>query len=214
LFLDCSIGLGAFATTMIPKGSFLEDFFGTYAEGTTEYLLKFPFTFLFNGERKPHSIRKAINAYSTAKEGHCLSAYANYVGTNLYYFHGGSVSNGHSLANVEFIDEFNQLRVRATKTLAVGDEIIFPLGEYKDTIPNKCEAVSNWNMREIQFKVYQPFSPVQVGYVLQHQLTKDDIHHCLKYLQCLKKKVLAGKETEIAITRFNIDISVGNMLRC
>ena len=70
----------------------MEDITGAPVEGYKHKLFKMPFAFVFEMKNsKEKSLRKAINAYNSAKEGHCLIAFANFTGKNLYNFHGGGL---------------------------------------------------------------------------------------------------------------------------
>lgn len=184
--------------------------------GHIEQLLNMPFTFLLHGNRKKISLRKAVDAYQSAKLGKCLIAYANFAGPGTYFFHGGTVvTTGHALANVEMVTEQgDRIGVKSIKAIRAGEEILFTLGEYSDFLPRADkEEAARFNMHLQQLPVYQAFRPDEVECVLTTALTPVDYDRALRYLTFLREKFQNGQTKEVLFTRCNIEFTVETMLR-
>jgi hypothetical protein len=215
-FTDASVGYGAFATCEIKKDTEIDLIRGVIKAGTIEELLSKPFHFIFTGERKNGGLRKAIDASNQAALGKCLSAYANFAGPGTYYFHGGAITTGgHSLANIELVfgGGLDRMVVKTTSRIMPGDELFFPLGEYKPYLPTTVQQAAKLNIVHTNLPLYLYHRLVDIERMCNMQLMQYDFNRALEFLALLREKHKEKKVTEVLFRRYNIDLTVGEMLR-
>ena len=189
---------------------------GLIKNGTVEELLSKPFHFVFDGERKSGSQRKAIDASDQAALGRCLSAYANFAGPGTYYFHGGGITTGgHALANIELVfgTSIDRMVVKTTKPIMPGDELFLPVGEYKPFLPTTVEQAAKFDIDHTNLPIYKYNRTLDIERICKMHLLPYDINRALEFLALLRLKHSQKRATEVLFRRYNIDFTVDDMLR-
>jgi hypothetical protein len=145
-----------------------------------------------------------------------LSAYANFAGHGIYYFHGGGILTGsHALANIELVfgAGIDRMVVKTTKPIMPGDELLFPVGKYKPYLPTTVEQAAKFNIVHTNLPIYLYDRSVDIERICKMHLIQYDINRALEFLELLRQKHRDNRATEVLFRRYNIDFTVVDMLR-
>jgi len=176
--------------------------------GSVLELVKKPFHFFYKKQGKEGYLnRTAIDAFSQAKKGECLIAYANFA-TSSYMYHGGS-SNPTSNIELAFDAYGVLIHVKASKSIHPGEELLLPIEEHLGYLPKNFDEELNMNMNPSNFPIYKNYEPHLCLEVLKVPLKDQQREKALTFLEEARNREAA----DIFIVQCNVTLTAGNITR-
>jgi hypothetical protein len=103
--------------------------------------------------------------------------------------------------------------VKTTKPIMPGDELFLPVGEYKPFLPTTVEQAAKFDIEHTNLPIYKYNRTLDIERICKMHLLPYDINRALEFLALLRLKHSQKRATEVLFRRYNIDFTVGDMLR-